>query len=150
MDGIVYRSDERLTPPEYIAFLHTSDLGSMYPRKDFDERIERLLANAQITITARDGEQLVGVCMGITDHAYFLFLTDLGVSRDYERRGIGRLLVAKAHEVAGSAKDITIVTWGNRRAMSLYAACGIVPHDGLIGKEATEWHLFDVRDITNG
>jgi ribosomal protein S18 acetylase RimI-like enzyme len=84
--------------------------------------------------------------MGITDHAYFLFLTDLGVSRDYERRGIGRSLVTKAHEAVGGTKDITIITWANRAAMPLYAACGIVPQEGLIGKEATNGDLFDVRD----
>lgn len=148
MDEIVYRTDERLSRTEYFLFLRTSNLGLMYPRKNFEERIERLLANAGIMITARHAETLVGVCMGITDHAYFLFLTDLGVSRDYERRGIGRSLVTKAHKVAGSTEDITIVTWANRKAMPLYAACGIVPQEGLIGREGTEWDLFDVRDIT--
>ncbi len=149
MDEIVYKSDERLSPLEYISFLRTSDLGSMYPTKNFEERIERLLSNVGITIAARHGESLIGVCMGITDHAYFLFLTDLGVSRDYERRGIGRSLVTKAHEAAGGAKDITFVTWANHRALPLYAACGIVPHEGLVGKEATDGDLFDVRDVTN-
>ena len=149
MDEIDYRSDERLSQPEYISFLRTSNLGSMYPRKNFEERIERMLANAGVTITARHGETLVGVCIGITDHTYFLCLTDLGVSREYERRGIGRSLVTKAHEAVGGAKDITIITWANRKAMPLYAACGIVPQEGLIGKGGTEWDLFDVRNLPN-
>ncbi len=148
MVEIAYRSDERLSSIEYISFLRTSDLGSMYPRKGFEERIDRLLANVDVTVTARARDKLVGVCMGITDFAYFLFLTDLGVSRAYERRGIGRSLVAKAHEAAGGAEDITVVTWANRKAMPMYASCGIVPHEGLIGKEAT-WELFDARDMTS-
>ena len=148
MGEITYRSDERLSPSEYISFLQTTDLGTMYPKKNFKDRIRRLLASVEITITARDGDTLVGVCLGITDHAYFLFLTDLGVSRDYERRGIGRSLVAKAHEVAGGKEDIAVVTWANLKAMSLYTACGFVPKKGLVAKEATKWELFDVRDLT--
>ena len=146
MVGIAYRSDERLSSIEYILFLRASDLGTMYPRKGLEERIDRLLANVDVSVSARDGDKLVGVCMGITDYTYFFFLTDLGVSRGYERRGIGRSLVMKAHEVAGGAEDITVVTWANKRAMPMYASCGIVPHEGLIGKEAA-WELCDVRDM---
>ncbi len=113
MGEVTYSSDERLSSSEYISFLRTTNLGTMYPKKNFENRIMRLLANAEVTITARDDKTLVGVCLGITDHSYFLFLTDLGVSRNYERRGIGRSLVTKAHESAGGAEDITVVTWAN-------------------------------------
>jgi len=143
---VEYRSDERLSPQEYLSFLKTSQLGSMYPRKDFGNRIARLLANAGVTITARQGGTLVGVCLGITDHAYFLFLTDLGVSRDHQRRGIGRALVERAREAAGGAEDITVVSWANAQAAALFAGLGIVPQAGLVGAEGTQWGLFDVRD----
>ena len=69
------------------------------------------------------------------------------MSREYERRGIGCSLVTNAHEAVGGTRDITIITWANRRELPLYAACGIVPHEGLIGKEATNGDLFDVRDM---
>ena len=62
---------ERLTPEDYIAFLKTTDLGSQYPQERFEERIARLVRNAPISLTARDGEGvLAGVCFGITDFAY--------------------------------------------------------------------------------
>ncbi len=147
MSEIEYRADERLTRDEYVAFLHTSDLGSMYPRKEFDARVERLLANTDVTVTARRDGTLVGVALGITDHVYFMFLTDLGVAREFQRRGIGRTLVTRAHAAAGGPADITLVTWANRAALPVYASLGIVPQSGLVAVEATDWELFDVRAL---
>lgn len=89
MEGIVIRQ-ERVSAEEYIAFLARTDLGSQYPKERFEERIARLVRHASISLTARSEEGLlVGVCFGITDFAYWLFVTDLGVDRAYTGRGIG-------------------------------------------------------------
>jgi hypothetical protein len=88
MNEITYSTEHRPTSAEYIDFLRRSDLGRMYPKKDFVDRIGRLLENASATVTARHDSQLVGVCLGVSDFAYFLFVTDLGVARGYERRGL--------------------------------------------------------------
>ena len=84
-------NNERITAEEYIDFLKRTDLGSQYPRERFPERIERLLKNASISLAARNEENLlVGVLLGLTDFAYWLYVTDLGIDRKYERQGIGR------------------------------------------------------------
>ena len=71
---------ERLAAAEYIEFLKHTDLGSQYPRERFEARVEKLVRNASISLTARDSAgALSGVCFGITDFAYWLFITDLGV-----------------------------------------------------------------------
>ena len=44
---------------------------------------------------------LIGVLLGLTDFAYWLFITDLGVDRAYERRGIGSRLMRTVLEIAG-------------------------------------------------
>lgn len=73
---------ERLTKDQYINFLKKTDLGSQYPKERFEERIEKLVKNASISLTARDeAGVLAGVLFGITDFAYWLFITDLGVDR---------------------------------------------------------------------
>ena len=75
---------ERLTAAEYIEFLRRTDLGSQYPAERFEQRVAKLVANVPVSLTARDdGGKLIGVCFGITDFAYWLFITDLGVDRDY-------------------------------------------------------------------
>ena len=82
--------EERITAEEYIDFLKRTDLGSQYPRERFEERISKLVKNASISLVARNQYGLiVGVLFGLTDYAYWLYVTDLGVDRDYEGRGIG-------------------------------------------------------------
>ncbi len=47
---------------------------------------------------------IVGVLFGLTDYAYWLYVTDLGVDRDYAGRGIGRQLMKTVHDKAGGEK----------------------------------------------
>lgn len=144
---INYSSSERLQPREYIEFLARSDLGSEYPRKDFQSRIATLLQNADICITARsESEVLIGVCLGLTDFVYFLFLTDLGVDRQFMRQGIGADLVRMAHEAAGGEADVSMITWANRGAAPFYEACGMPRLEWAVGKEATDWDFFTVDE----
>ena len=71
-DQITVR-EERITAQEYIEFLKRTDLGSQYPKERFEERIERLVKNASISLVARDGQgTIVGVLFGLTDFAYWL------------------------------------------------------------------------------
>ena len=103
--------EERLTPDSYIGFLRRTDLGSQYPKERFHERIATLLEKASISLTARDEEGcLIGVALGITDFAYWLFITDLGVVREWTGRGVGRALVERLHQVAGGEKNIIMYT----------------------------------------
>lgn len=70
-------------------------------------RIEKLVGNVSISLVARnENDTVVGVLFGLTDFAYWLYGTDLGVDRAYERQGIGKQLMKNAHKIAGGEKDI--------------------------------------------
>ena len=74
--------EERITAEEYIDFLKRTDLGSQYPKERFAERIARLVDRVSISLVARNRAGLiVGVLFGLTDYAYWLYVTDLGVRR---------------------------------------------------------------------
>ncbi|MBQ2125777.1 MAG: GNAT family N-acetyltransferase, partial [Spirochaetales bacterium] len=93
--------EERLSSSEYIDFLKRTDLGSQYPKERFYQRIEKLIKNVSISLVARnENDLIVGVLFGLTDFCYWLYITDLGVDRNYERQGIGSKLIKKAHEIA--------------------------------------------------
>lgn len=82
---------ERLTADAYIDFLKRSDLGSQYPQERFDDRIPKLVQNATISLTARDENGLlVGVLFGLSDFAYWLFVTNLGVDRHLLNRELAK------------------------------------------------------------
>lgn len=137
---------ERLTAEEYIDFLRHTDLGSQYPKERFRERIEKLVVNAAISLTARDENGcLAGVLLGITDFAYWLFITDLGVDRRYTGRGIGRELMKAAHEAAGGEKDIILYTCANENAIGFYEKCGMKMTGDVMVKNQVEWTEFTVE-----
>ena len=118
--------EERLTAGEYIDFLKRTDLGSQYPKERFEERIVRLVNTVSISRTARNEQgQLVGVLFGLTDYAYWLYITDLGVDRDYTHQGIGRRLMRTAHQLAGGEKDIAVYLIANEKAVPFYEKCGM-------------------------
>ncbi|MDE7108300.1 MAG: GNAT family N-acetyltransferase, partial [Clostridiales bacterium] len=107
-----------MTADEYIEFLKKSDLGSQYPKERFQERIETLVSKASISLVARNNSgDIIGVCFGITDFAYWLFITDLGVVRSSVGQGVGKALVKKMHELAGGEKNIAMYTCANSGAI---------------------------------
>lgn len=136
---------ERLTAEAYIEFLRRTDLGSQYPAERFNARIARLVNSVPISLTARDGNRLVGVLFGITDFAYWLFITDLGVDRDYVNRGIGRRLMDAALEKAGGAEDIIMYTCANENAVGFYEKLGMRPASDVMVYNRAQWTDFTVE-----
>ena len=138
--------EERVSAEEYIAFLKRTDLGSQYPKERFDERIRKLVKNATISLTARnDDGLLVGTLFGLTDYCYWLYVTDLGVDRAYERQGIGSALMRKAHALAGGEKDIAMYLVANDKAVPFYEKLGMKFSDDVMQYNQIEWTEWTVK-----
>ena len=138
--------EERISAEEYTDFLKRTDLGSQYPRERFEERIPRLLDNVSISLAARNEQGLlVGALLGLTDFAYWLYVTDLGVDRDYERQGIGRRLMKEALEIAGGEKDIAVYLIANEDAVGFYEKLGMKKADDVMQYNHIEWTEFTVE-----
>ena len=144
--------EERLTPEAYIDFLRHTDLGSQYPKERFRERIAILVEKASISLTARDEQgSLIGVCLGITDFAYWLFITDLGVVRQWAGRGVGTALVRELHRIAGrnlaggGEKNIIMYTCANENATGFYEKLGMTKPGDIYMYNRVEWTDFTVE-----
>lgn len=138
--------EERLTPEEYIDFLKRTNLGSQYPKERFADRIARLVKTVSISLVARNEAGLiVGVLFGLTDFAYWLYVTDLGVDRAYEGQGIGRRLMKMAHEVAGGEKDIAVYLIANEHAIPFYEKLGMKKAEDVMQYNHIEWTEFTVE-----
>lgn len=138
--------EERLTAEEYINFLKRTDLGSQYPKERFEERISKLVNTVTISLAARNENGLmVGVLFGLTDYAYWLYVTDLGVDRDYEGQGIGRRLMETAHDKAGGKKDIAVYLIANENAVPFYEKLGMKKADDVMQYNHIEWTEFTVK-----
>jgi GNAT superfamily N-acetyltransferase len=132
---------------EYIEFLARTDLGKQYPREDFVERVNVLVRNVQISLVARNTEnRIIGVCFGLTDFAYWLFLTDLGVDRGYERLGIGKRLMQVAHNLAGGESRIVQCCYANDQATQFYEKLGMRQSTDVMEKDRVKWTSFRVGE----
>ena len=146
MDNSVIIREERLSSEEYIDFLKRTDLGSQYPKERFDERIKKLVDNASVSLVARnDNNTVVGVLFGLTDFAYWLYITDLGVDRAYEGQRIGKRLMKTAHTVAGGEKDIAVYLVANENAIPFYEKLGMKKADDVMQYNHIEWTEFTVQ-----
>lgn len=147
MNETVTIQSRRLTTEEYIDFLKRTDLGSQYPKERFAERIERLLRNVSISLVAQnENGVIVGVLLGLTDFAYWLYVTDLGVDRAYEKQGIGTRLMKTAHEIAGGEKDIAVYLIANENAVPFYEKWGMKRSGEVMEYNHIEWTEFTVNE----
>ena len=144
--GNITIREERISAEEYIDFLKRTDLGSQYPKERFYERIPKLVSNVSISLVARNKEGIaVGVLFGLTDFCYWLYVTDLGVDRNYERHGIASRLMKTAHELAGGEKDIAVYLIANENAVPFYQKLGMKFSDDVMQYNHIEWTEWTVE-----
>jgi len=123
---IDYQLEPSLSADEFIDVLQRSTLAERRPVHDH-ERIELMLRNADVIVTARASEVLVGVSRAITDFSFCTYLSDLAVDIEFQKLGIGRELIARTHEAAGRVTRLVLLAAPNAR--SYYPHIGMLPHD---------------------
>lgn len=123
---IVYAFEPDLSAEEFRDVLVASTLSARRPAKDLG-RLERMLRQANIVATARDGAKLVGISRAITDFSYCCYLSDLAVDAAYQRRGIGRRLIEATQAQAGP--QTTLILLSAPAAESYYPRIGMKRHE---------------------
>lgn len=94
---ITYTEHASISPEQAIDLYIRSTLGERRPI-DSIETFAAMLANANLTISAWDGEKLIGISRSLTDLAYVAYLADLAVDEHYQRQGIGKRLIEETQE----------------------------------------------------
>jgi len=123
---ITYQSEPQLTAGEFVSVLRRSTLAERRPVDD-PARIEVMLRNADIIITARCDGLLVGLSRAVSDFSFCTYLSDLAVDEKFQRRGIGRELIRRTHEAGDlQAKLILIAA---PKAADYYPHIGMIRHD---------------------
>ncbi|MHB1870534.1 MAG: GNAT family N-acetyltransferase [Steroidobacteraceae bacterium] len=122
---IVYAHDPELTAEAFRDVLIASTLGERRPVEDL-ERLRRMLRQADLVVTARDGEHLVGISRALTDFSYCCYLSDLAVDAAYQRQGIGRRLITETQALAGPQS--TLILLAAPKAQGYYPKIGMAAH----------------------
>lgn len=130
--AITYTSEPNLTAQEFHDVLVASTLAARRPVDDL-ARLDRMLRQADLVVTARDGGRLVGVSRAVTDFSYCCYLSDLAVDAAYQRQGIGKRLIDETHALAGEATALILVaapaaeTYYPRIGMQHVKSCWTIP-----------------------
>jgi ribosomal protein S18 acetylase RimI-like enzyme len=126
MSSIVYTREPKLDAGEFIDVLLRSGLSERRPVGDRD-RIERMLAHANLIVTARDRGRLVGVSRSLTDFSYCCYISDLAVDRGCQGEGIGRRLIEETRQAAGP--EAACILLSAPAALGFYRAIGMPQAD---------------------
>jgi len=107
LERVTYREGEALDAAEVAALF--DDSGIRRPTQDL-ARIAAMLAHANLVISARQGERLIGIARALTDFSYCCYLSDLAVARDVQRAGVGRELVRRVRERIGPQSMLLLLS----------------------------------------
>jgi len=131
---ITYRLGNGLDLDAVIELYRASTLGERRPVDDC-ERMRLMLANANLVITAWDGELLVGIARSVTDFSYATYLSDLAVRLSHQKQGIGRELVRRTQEQGGQA---SVILLSAPKAVDYYPRIGMKQHPSAWWLKADE------------
>lgn len=90
-----------------IDLYRASTLGERRPIGD-RARMEQMLRNANLVITAWDGDLLVGISRALSDFSYVTYLSDLAVRQSHQRQGIGKELMRRTQQASAPAALILL------------------------------------------
>jgi ribosomal protein S18 acetylase RimI-like enzyme len=133
--SLTYHINPELTVEQFIQVLRDSTLAERRP-VDEPDRIAAMLKNADVTITAQDGDRLVGVARAITDYSYCCYLSDLAVASDYQRQGIGRELMRRLQDYLGDNVSIYLIAAPKAREYYPYVGLTQVESAWMIPKKS--------------
>ena len=121
---ITYRTGNDLNLDAVIELYRASTLGERRP-VDERERMRLMLQNANLVISAWDGDLLVGISRSLTDFAYATYLSDLAVRLSHQRHGIGKELMRRTQAAASQA---TVILLAAPAAEKYYPHVGFKHH----------------------
>lgn len=122
MISVHYHNDKKISARQFIDVLIRSTLSERRPVHDV-VRIEKMLAHANILVTAWSEDTLIGVSRAWSDFSFCCYLSDLAVDVAHQKKGIGKELIRRTHEVSGA--DTTLILLAAPAAINYYPKIGM-------------------------
>ena len=123
---ILYAIEPDLPVADFVDVLNRSTLAERRPIDDLP-RMDQMLRQAQVIVTARAEGKLVGISRALSDRCYATYLADLAVDREFQGRGIGKRLIEETHREAGLETMIILIAAPGAR--TYYPHIGLEQHD---------------------
>ncbi|MDQ0496566.1 GNAT family N-acetyltransferase [Paenibacillus brasilensis] len=117
--NITYRNDKDVEVEDMIEVFRNS--GIVRPINQ-PERIQTMIKNADILLSAWLGNRMIGVARALTDWSFCCYLSDLAVDKEFQNSGVGRKLITKVQEEIG--KEVALILLAAPSAMTYYPKVG--------------------------
>ena len=105
---VEYKINAAVTTNQFITLLKDSSLGERRPIND-EQCIAGMLKNSNLIVSAWLGQALVGVARCMTDFHYACYLSDLAVSKEQQKKGIGKNLQALTQQQLGPKCKLILI-----------------------------------------
>lgn len=107
---------------EELVGLYTAVGWSTYTEEP--QRLEAAVRGSSLVVTARHGEELLGLARVVSDGASVAYLQDVLVRPELQREGVGRALVQAAMEPFGHVRQKVLLTDDEPRQRAFYESLG--------------------------
>jgi ribosomal protein S18 acetylase RimI-like enzyme len=122
---LTIQKEQSLSLQEFINVLEKSGLSKRRPMDD-PLFLEQMVKGANLWVTARLNGELVGFMRGISDYCYRTFIADLAVIEAFQRKGIGKKMLAHTRGIAPTARLILFSAEGS---VGFYQKLGFHLHE---------------------
>jgi len=106
--NIEYKINHPITTDQFISLLESSTLGERRPIED-RACMEGMIANSNLMVSAWKNGELVGIARSVTDFHYACYLSDLAVSIEHQKSGIGKQLQIITQEQLGPRCKLILI-----------------------------------------
>ncbi|MHA0858387.1 GNAT family N-acetyltransferase [Paenibacillus sp. CMAA1364] len=129
---IIYKDTKDIKAEDVSSLFMKS--GIKRPYQDL-ERLDRMIQNADIVITAWNEGVIVGLARALTDYSYCCYLSDLAVDLEFQSSGIGTELIDRVRKQMSD--ECTLILISAPEALEYYPKVGFERSDKafIIGRE---------------
>ncbi len=93
--------------------------------------LQKAYENSLLTLAARDSERLVGIIRIVGDSASVVFVQDLLVLPQYQRKGIGTALLKEVLACFSGVYQLHLLTDNTPQTVAFYRSLGLVKAEDI-------------------
>lgn len=123
---LVYAQEQSLSAEDYAAVLGSTYMRDRRPIANI-ERTRKILAGSNMIVTAREDGAIVGLLRGISDGEWVVYVADLAVHADHQRKGIGTGLLDECKRIIGPGMGIVLIAYPEAQAYYRKIGMGEMP-----------------------
>jgi len=106
--SVLYKINEKISTEQFIELLKDSTLSERRPVDDV-KCMEGMLKNSNLTVSAWESGNLIGISRCVTDFSYCCYLSDLAVSVPYQGTGVGKQLQVITQQKLGPRCKLILI-----------------------------------------